>query len=132
RTTTDPNGIVTTRVTDSRGRIVRSTAKGGAGDANATADYVTTFTYDGRDRLLKTVLPRGNAMAYGYEDGTNRLTDTVRLDAAGNQVERRHVTLDVIGNKVQEEDQSCDVPAPVCDSWTTRRGESFTYDLHDR
>jgi RHS repeat-associated protein len=132
RTVTDPNGIVTTRVTDSRGRIVRSTAKSVPGDANEAADYVTTFTYDGRDRLLKTVLPRGNAMAYGYEDGTNRLTDTVRLDAAGDQTERRHVTLDVIGNKVQEEDQSCDVPAPVCGSWTTRRGESFTYDLHDR
>jgi len=100
---------------------------------NASAvERTSTYTYDGRDRLLKTLLPRGNATAYGYEDGTNRLTDTVRLDAAGNQVERRHVTLDVIGNKGREEDQSCDAPAPVCGSWTTRRSESFTYDLHDR
>ncbi|HEX3528051.1 MAG TPA: carboxypeptidase regulatory-like domain-containing protein [Thermoanaerobaculia bacterium] len=132
RTTTDPNGVVTARVTDGRGRVVSTTLKAVAGDPVEATDYVTTFTYDGRDRLLKTILPRGNATAYGYEDGTNRLTDTVRLDAAGNQVERRHVTLDVIGNKVREEDQSCDAPAPVCGSWTTRRSESFTYDLHDR
>jgi len=132
RTTTDPNSVVTTRTTDGRGRIVRSTARAVSGDPNETADYVTTFTYDGRDRLLRTLLPRGNATAYGYEDGTNRPTDMVRLDAAGNQVERRHVKLDVIGNKVKEEDQSCDAPAPACASWTTRRSESFTYDLHDR
>jgi len=132
RTITDPNGVVTRRETDGRGRVTRSTTKGVPGDPAEAADYVATFSYDGRDRLLRTLLPRGNAMAYGYENGTDRLTDTMRLDAAGNQVERRHVTLDLIGDKVKEEDQSCDAPAPVCASWTTRRSESFTYDLHDR
>ncbi|HZF07956.1 MAG TPA: carboxypeptidase regulatory-like domain-containing protein [Thermoanaerobaculia bacterium] len=132
RTVTDPNGVVTTRETDGRGRLIRSTAKAVPGDASESADYVSTYTYDGRDRLLRTLLPRGNGMSYGYEDGTNHLIDTIRLDAAGNQVERRHLTLNTIGGKVQEEDQSCDTPAPVCASWTTKRSESFTYDLHNR
>jgi hypothetical protein len=32
-----------------------------------------------------------------YEDGTNRLIDTIRLDSPGVQYERHHVTLSLIG-----------------------------------
>ena len=93
---------------------------------------MTTHVWDGRDRLTRTILPRGNAMTYGYEDGTNRLVDTVRLDDSGNQAERRHLTLNDIGGTAREEDQSCDLPAAACAAWTTKRSESFTYDVHNR
>ncbi len=102
------------------------------GVAGEASDYTTIFTFDGRDRLVETLMPRGNAMAYGYEDGTNRLLDTIRLDAAGNQLERHHLTLNVIGDTVTEEDQGCAAPAPTCASWTTRRSESFAYDVYNR
>ncbi|HEX3529965.1 MAG TPA: carboxypeptidase regulatory-like domain-containing protein, partial [Thermoanaerobaculia bacterium] len=132
RQVTDANGVVSTRTTDARGRTMTSTAKAVVGDPNEAAGYVTTHTWDGRDRLARTVLPRGNASTYGYEDGTNRLTDTVRLDASGNQAERRHLTLNDIGGTAREEDQSCDLPAAACAAWTTKRSESFTYDVHNR
>jgi RHS repeat-associated protein len=132
RQTTDANGVVTTRTTDARGRTVTSTLKAVAGDPNETVDYVTTHAWDGRDRLAQTTLPRGNVTVYGYEDGTNRLTDTVRLDASGNQAERRHLTLNDIGGTEREEDQSCDAPAASCTAWTARRSESFVYDVHNR
>jgi YD repeat-containing protein len=132
RTMVDPNGVVTRRQTDTRGRVVASTSQAVGGVAGEASDYTTTHVFDGRDRLVRTVLPRGNGMAYGYEDGTNRLLDTLRLDAAGNQLERHHLTLNVIGDKVTEEDQGCAAPAPACGSWVTKRSESFVYDLHNR
>jgi RHS repeat-associated protein len=132
RRVTDPNGVVTLRQTDPRGRVVASTSKAVAGDPVEAADYVSTFTYDGRDRPVRTTLPRGNATAYGREDGTDRLLDTIRLDAAGNAVERRHLTLNAIGGKAKEEDQLCASPAPACAAWTTARSEGFAYDLHNR
>ncbi|HEX3527742.1 MAG TPA: carboxypeptidase regulatory-like domain-containing protein [Thermoanaerobaculia bacterium] len=48
------------------------------------------------------------------------------------KVERRHLTLNAIGDKVTEEDQSCGAPGPACLSWTTKRSESFAYDVHNR
>ena len=132
RTATDPNGVVTQTVTDGRGRVTTRTLLAVPGDPNEATDYVTTEAYDGRDRLTRTTRPRGNAVAYLYEDGTNRLTDTVRLDGSGNQTERRHLTRNLIGNTVIEEDQSCDAPAVSCAAWTTRRSESYVYDTHDR
>jgi RHS repeat-associated protein len=131
-TAVDPNSVVTARQTDGRGRVVANTSRAVAGVAGEASDYTTTFTFDGRDRLVKTVLPRGNGMAYGYEDGTNRLLDTIRLNVAGNQLERHHLTLNVIGDRVTEEDQSCGAPAPACGAWTTRRSESFAYDIYNR
>ncbi len=131
-TAVDPNGVVTAGQTDARGRVVASTSRAVAGIAGEASDYTTAFTFDGRDRLVKTALPHGNGMAYGYEDGTDRLLDTIRLDAAGNQLERHHLTLNVIGDKVMEEDQGCGAPAPTCPSWTTTRSESFAYDVYNR
>jgi RHS repeat-associated protein len=132
RTAVDPNGVVNMRQTDARGRVVASTSRAVAGVAGEASDYTTTFTFDGRDRLVKMVQPRGNGMAYGYENGTNRPLDTIRLDAAGNQLERHHLTLNVIGDKVMEEDQGCAAPAPACGAWTTTRSESFAYDVYNR
>jgi RHS repeat-associated protein len=131
-TAVDPNGVVTARQTDARGRVVASTSKAVLRVAGETSDYTTSFTFDGRDRLTRTILPRGNRMAYGYEDGTSRLLDTIRLDAAGNQLERHHLTLNVIGDEVMEEDQGCGAPASACASWTTKHSESFAYDVYNR
>ncbi|HKS23575.1 MAG TPA: carboxypeptidase regulatory-like domain-containing protein [Thermoanaerobaculia bacterium] len=132
RLTTDPNGVQTLRQTDARGRIISTINKAVAGDARESADYTVIATYDGRDRLVRQTMPRGNAVAFGYEDGSNRLTDTIRIDAGGNEVERRHLTLNAIGDKLREEDQQCASPAAPCASWVTKRQEDFVYDDHDR
>lgn len=132
RSVTDPNGVLTTKVTDDKGRVRTSTSKAVTGDPNETVDYVTTYTFDGRDRLSESTLPRGNRLRYGYEDGTNRLTDTTRVDLAGNEMERRHLTLNTIGDRVVEEDQACSSPASTCGSWVTKRSESYLFDAHNR
>ena len=132
RLMTDPNGVQTVMQTDARGRTIATTHKAVAGDPREASDYSATQTYDGRDRLTRSTRPRGNAAAFAYEDGTNRLTDTIRLDANGNEVERRHLTLSSIGDKVREEDQQCASPAAPCTSWITKRQEDFVYDAHNR
>ena len=131
RKTTDPNGVITELVTDPRGRATSRTVKAVAGDPEP-ADYVTGYTYDTRDRLTRMTHPRGNAVAYVYEDGTNRLTETIRLDSAGLQQERLLLTLNDIGAKAREDSQVCSAAAAVCPSWTTRRSEKYTYDTKNR
>jgi YD repeat-containing protein len=132
RTVVDANSVTTLRTTDARGRVLTTTNKAVASDPNESSDYLSTSTYDGRDRLVETTSPRGTRTRFVYEDGTNWLTDTVRLDAAGNEVERRHLTLDAAGRKTAEADQLCFTPAPACASWVTKRGDSFVYDSNGR
>jgi RHS repeat-associated protein len=129
---TDPNGVVTTIETDARGRTTAVVSQPVSGDPNETATYRSTTSYDSRDRVTQAVAPRGNKTGYLYEDGTNRLTDTIRYDLSGNQVERLHLTLNLAGWKTQEEAQSCSTPAPVCSAWITKRSDSFTYDDQGR
>lgn len=132
RQVTDANGVVTTRVTDGRGRVTSTTNHAVPGDANETSDYTTSSTYDGRDRLIETTSARGTKTRFVYEDGTNRLLDTIRVDTSGNEVERRHVKLNVAGLKTAEEDQVCASPAASCGSWITKRSEAFVYDQKGR
>ena len=132
RKVTDANGVVTQLTTDLRGRVTSSTSKAVPGDPNESTDYTAPTTYDLRDRLIEQTNPRGAKTRYRYEDGTNRLTDVIRADLSGNEVERKHLTLDIAGNKIAEEDQACDTPAATCASWSTRRSASFLYDLKDR
>ena len=132
RAMTDPNGVVTRVTTDARGRVRTTTIEPVAGDPNEAAAYVSTSEYDGRDRLVEATRPRGNRMRYGYEEGTNRLTDTILVDENGNERERRHVMLNAVGGKTSEEDQICAVPGSPCGSWITRRSEAFVYDEHNR
>jgi YD repeat-containing protein len=133
RSTTDPNGVVTVRTTDARGRTTFITNQAVPGDANESQGYQSTMTFDARDRLTDTVSPRGVHTRYGYEDGTNLLTDTIRLDLSGsNEVERHHVSYDLIGQKSEEQDQSCASPAATCGSWTTKRYETYNYDSFGR
>lgn len=132
RAMTDPNGVLTEHVMDARGRITHSKVKPVAGDPQEAAEYTTVYTYDGRDRLTDVMLPRGNRLRHVHEDGTNRLTDIIRRDAAGNEYERRHHTLDLAGAVTTEEDQRCDTPASPCTSWTTRRTRTNVYDADHR
>ena len=134
-TTTDPNGVQTAKTTDDRGRVTTVVSKHPSNDSNEAGDYTTSYTFDSRDRLTSVALPLSNQIQYGYEDGTNRLTDTIRADATGghNQQERLHLTLNVIGDKVQEDSQACATPATSCSAWATAaRTESFTFDSHNR
>lgn len=132
RSVTDPNGVQTQLVTDTRGRVTSSTAKAVSGDPNEPTDYVTTYAFDSRDRLTKVTLPRGNATSYAYQDGTNRLTDTIRVDAGNLQQERLHLTLNIIGSKIQEEAQKCSSPGSSCAGWTQTRSDKFVYDTKNR
>src|SRR5262249_41179356 len=82
----------------------------------------------------KVTLPAGNQVQYAYEDGTNRLTDTIRADSSSRQQERLHLTLNIIGDKTKEEAQVCTTPANPCAAanWSTKRSDSFAYDSHNR
>ena len=122
RTITAPGGLVTALETDARGRVVRKTVAG----------FATSTTFDAQDRIVETSTARGAKTRYAYEPGTNRLTDIIRLDFNGNEVERKHLTLNVAGDKVKEEDQSCSAPSGVCTAWLTTRTVSFAYDAKDR
>src|SRR5262249_35997043 len=129
----DPNGVETTKLTDAKGRTTNVTSKQPPSDPAEPPDYTTSYTFDSRDRLTDVTLPRVNKLHYEYEDGTNRLTDTIRLDSSGNQQERLHLTLNVIGDKTMEEAQVCASPDPTCSGgWTTKRSDSFSYDTHNR
>ena len=124
----DPNGVVTTFITDARGRITATASQPVSGDANESATYTSTTTYDGRDRITQTINPRNIKTGFAYEDGTNRLISTIRYDSSGNQVEQLLLSLNLLGWKTAEYAQVCTSPAPTCLSWSTRRSESFAYD----
>jgi RHS repeat-associated protein len=132
RKQTDPNGVDTTSVTDARGRVTSTTSVKPTSDSNEPADYVASFTFDSRDRLTSSTRPRGNGMRYRYEDGSNRLLETIRIDTSGNEHERLMATLNTAGYKSTEAWQECPSPANPCASWTTRQSESFAYDAHAR
>lgn len=132
RSVTDPNGVETTKATDDKGRVTSVTSKMPPGDPSEPPDYITSYTYDTRDRLTDVTLPAGNKLHYDYQDGSNWLTDTIRVDLSGNQQERLHLTLNLIGGKTQEDAQVCSTPAVSCATWVTRRTESFTYNADNR
>ncbi|MGA7614852.1 MAG: RHS repeat domain-containing protein [Thermoanaerobaculia bacterium] len=132
RSTLDPNGVETRRTLDARGRVTEIRSVQSAGDAAERADYVTGFSYDGRDRLTQTTLPLGNATVSSWEDGTNRLLGVTRLDASGNQHERVVYTLNTIGRKTHESYEECSTPAASCGSWVSKRSDTFGYDAEGR
>ncbi|HKO59512.1 MAG TPA: carboxypeptidase regulatory-like domain-containing protein, partial [Thermoanaerobaculia bacterium] len=128
----DPNGVQRVVQTDARGRLSTDMLKAVAGDARETADYTSSFTFDGRDRMVKQTRPRGNAVVLVYEDGTNRRVDTIVVDDAGRQQERRHITYNLIGDAVSIENQQCASPAAACAAWVTKYSEQTTYDANNR
>ena len=132
RSSISANGVQTIVQTDLRGRTVSRNVKGVPGDPRETADYVHTWTYDGRDRMVRSARPLGNGQVIGYEDGTNRQLDTTRVDGTGREYERQHTTYNSVGNVVRVEDQQCVTPAAPCAAWVTKRSEDYGFDVHDR
>jgi RHS repeat-associated protein len=133
RSMVDPNAVETQRTTDGRGRVLTVVEKKPSGDANEPPDYTTTYTFDTRDRLTQVQRPAGNLTRYRYEDGTNRLLDTIRADSSGIERERLHLTLNLLGGKVQEDAQTCATPANPCTAWSAAsRTEAFAYDGKNR
>lgn len=132
RTVTDPNGVITNRVTDARGRVTSEINRAVTGDVNESADYTRTIAYDSRDRLAQITSARNLVTQFAYEAGTNRLTDTTQVDGSGSQRERRHLTLDASGHVLQDESQVCTTPATTCTTWTTVRTVSNVYDQKGR
>jgi RHS repeat-associated protein len=127
---TDANGVLATLTTDEKGRVAGKSIAPVAGDPDQTT-YSTAYHFDSRDRLDLVTLNNGNKTAYIYEDGTNRLTATIREDSAGHQLERLLLTLNDIGGKKEEDAQECTASPQTTDctaNWTPRRSEKFTYD----
>ncbi|MDQ1925063.1 hypothetical protein [Massilia pseudoviolaceinigra] len=88
---TQPNGATTRLRYYPRGWLESVTVTGG--DAKLTTDY----EYDGVGQLTKVSLPGGVVINQTY-DAAHRLTDIA--DNAGNSI---HYTLDLLGNRINEE-----------------------------
>lgn len=86
-TQVDPNGVTTTFVYDSRGRLTSRT----------TNSKTTGYEYDAVGQMTKVTLPDGNWVSYVY-DNAHRLTQI--QDKAGNQIV---YTLDAMSRRTKEE-----------------------------
>ncbi|HEV8577888.1 MAG TPA: hypothetical protein VGX68_02300, partial [Thermoanaerobaculia bacterium] len=60
---TDPNSVQTVTAYDNLDRIISVTQKG----ATPAEDLTTTYIYNAFGDLLRTILPRGNVIEYGYD-----------------------------------------------------------------
>ncbi|HWS72399.1 MAG TPA: hypothetical protein VN605_09805, partial [Thermoanaerobaculia bacterium] len=132
RKETDANAVDVTLTTDGRGRILTRTSVKPSSDSAEPANYVSTYAYDGRDRLTSITHPRANSIRYKYEDGTNRLLETIRVDSSSLEHERLLLTLNTVGLRTAEAAQDCATPANPCSAWTTRRSDAFAYDVSSR
>jgi RHS repeat-associated protein len=113
---TDPNSVRTETVYDGLNRTLTVTQKG----ATATDDLVTSHEYNAFGDLLRTTLPRGNVIEYGY-DTAGRLISIERKPDATTPGERTLYTLDLTGNRIKEELQRWDGAGWVAESWTEYR-----------
>jgi len=95
---TDPNGVSTTTVYDSLNRVTSITQEG----ALPAEDLVTTHEYTEHGDLLRTTLPKGNVIEYGY-DPIGRLVSIERRTDALTPGDKTVYTLDAIGNRVRED-----------------------------
>jgi RHS repeat-associated protein len=127
----DPNDARLVTTTDARGRAIVSTSAAVEG-TDERLEYISSRQYDTRDRLIEATNAGENKIRYRYENGTNLLLDTILVDAAGNEHDRRHLTRNVIGDIVMEELQNCASPAPACAAWTTQRTENSIFDGQNR
>ncbi|MDX1998419.1 MAG: hypothetical protein SF066_11940 [Thermoanaerobaculia bacterium] len=96
--TTDPNGVATETEFDDLDRVTRVTRLGGTAPENLVTESVHNEFGD----LLRTLLPRGNVVEYGY-DSAGRLTSVHRRPNAATNGERTTWTLDSAGNRTRED-----------------------------
>jgi RHS repeat-associated protein len=83
----DPNGLVTTREFDTRGRLV----------ALQVGTERTEYDYDNTGQLIKTQFPDESFLAHRY-DRAHRLVETA--DQLGNRIAKRR---DAMGNVIREQ-----------------------------
>lgn len=112
----DPNGVRTETAYDGLNRVLTVTQKG----ATTAEDLVTSHEYNAFGDLLRTTLPRGNVIEYGY-DIAGRLITIERKPDAATPGERTLYTLDLTGNRIKEELQRWDGTAWLTESWTEYR-----------
>ncbi len=112
-TVTDANGVQTITSYDALNRVTSVTQKG----ATPVEDLVTTHVYNPFGDLLRTVLPRGNAIEYGY-DPAGRLVIVERKPDAATPAERSLYTLDAYGHRTKEQLQRWNGTAWVTGSFT--------------
>jgi RHS repeat-associated protein len=110
----DPNGVRTETTYDGLNRILTVTQRGAT---PAAEDLITTHEYNAFGDLLRTTLPRGNVVEYGY-DAAGRLISIERKPDSTTPGERALYTLDQAGHRVKEELQSWGGTAWVTQSWT--------------
>ena len=109
----DPNSVRTETTYDDMNRVLTVTRKGAvAGD-----DLATAHVYDVVGDLLRTTLPQGNVIEYGY-DSARRLVSIERKPNAVTPKERTLYTLDGTGHRTKEELQHWNGTAWVTDSVT--------------
>jgi RHS repeat-associated protein len=89
--------------------------------ATAADDLTNSYTYNAFGDLLRTQLPRGNLIEYGY-DAAGRLTSIERRPDATTRGERTFYTLDGYGHRTKEELQIWSGSA-----WVTKSATSYTY-----
>ncbi len=73
--------------------------------ATAAEDLVTTQIYTPFGDRLRTILPEGNTLEYGY-DSLGRLVSIERKPDPATHGERTFYTLNAIGQRIREERQS--------------------------
>jgi len=83
---TDPNGLVTLKAYDARGRLLSSQA----------GSELTQHSYDGAGQLIETQLPNGAFLKYSY-NAAHQLVGV--LDQIGNRIE---FSPDAMGNNISE------------------------------
>ena len=71
----DPNGVKSITAYDALDRVTQTVQQGDPGAG--IADLVTTYTHNEFGDLLRTTLPEGNLIEYGY-DGAGRLISVER------------------------------------------------------
>ncbi len=110
----DPNGVTTETTYDHLDRVTAVILKG----ASAAEDLATANVYNPFGDLLRTTLPKGNVIEYGY-DSVGRLISVERKPDAATRGERLFFTLDSAGNQIREESQRWDGGGWITESSTT-------------
>ncbi len=120
---TDPNGLETTTAYDDLDRVT-TVVQLGPDSMSSSDDLATAYEYTSFGDLLRTTLPGGNVIEYGYEPDTGRLISVERKPDATTHGERVVYTLDAAGNRTREERQRWDADSSA---WVTHSATGYDY-----
>jgi RHS repeat-associated protein len=110
---TDPNGVRTLTSYDDLDRVTAVTQEGGTPAESLTTRHEHNVFGD----LVRTILPRGNIIEYGY-DAAGRLISIEKKPDRTTPGERTFYTLDSYGHHIREDQQRWNGTAWVTDSTT--------------